>query len=216
MATGPSATWDVELWCRWPVWTRSQGTGTRRVQYISMLMDEVTLVHNGIQNFQLSDLNLFLEVPGVRRVSSRPSLSQTPLLPPLLILVFEISPRSPRPLYSDNLHDKSYAWDFKHPWTISCSWIFPIKKEVKIKPRTSQLFTQHRVLTWNQGGWVYIPGLSTTVLFRFQRHLFYVYVCACLSACMYIRCLQEPEEARIDTRSAGTGITDGFRASYGC
>lgn len=46
--------------------------------------------------------------------------------------------------------------------------------------------------------------------------LFFVYVCACLSACMYIRCLQEPEEARIGTRSAGTGITDGFRASYGC
>lgn len=63
---------------------------------------------------------------------------------------------------------------------------------------------------------VYIPSLSTMVLFRFQRHLFYVYVCACLSTCMYTRCLQEPEEARIGTRSAGTGITDGFRASYGC
>lgn len=63
---------------------------------------------------------------------------------------------------------------------------------------------------------VYIPSLSTTVLFRFQRHLFYVYVCTCLSTCMYTRRPQEPKEARIGTRSAGTGITDGFRASYGC
>lgn len=51
MATGPSATRDMELWCLWPVWTHLQGIGTRWVPYISTLMDEVTLVHNGMQNF---------------------------------------------------------------------------------------------------------------------------------------------------------------------